>query len=80
MSLMKKIAKAMTVAEEFKKLPFAERKWLLDECKKTVYQHLSWYRSALAETTDSTAKTVLDQRVKTLELAQRLLGTILLRE
>lgn len=73
--MLGKIGKVMEVVDELKQMPAEERQWLLGECKQIARQRRQQY-TAMFEGADAQQQLQLLTRLRTLDIAIRLLDRI----
>jgi len=76
--MLEKLAKTMAVINELKKLPPEERAWLLQVTKDFAREQREHYERLFSQTSPTRQLEVL-QRIETVKIAERLLGSIRLR-
>lgn len=73
-----KIGKALEVVDELKQMPVEERQWVLNECKQIAVQRRQQY-TAMFEGADPQQQLQLLTRLRTIDIALRLLDRIEIR-
>lgn len=76
--MLEKLSKTMAVVSELKKLPPEERAWLLQTTKEFAREQREHYERAFSQTSPTRQLDIL-QRIETIKVAERLLGSIRLR-